>query len=122
MPEMRYESIRVTGVANDEAFADPLESQQNNVKHVVALLVQVEDYAECELVVDIDQDRILEIPIELLDTDADSGGTNTMYSTSKMQRVEIDRDIPIGADFSVGISCGATDIDLTGAIQYYYQS
>ena len=113
-----YEDFSITGVANDTVYDDGIESTDVEKKRVIALLLNVSGYAGNIIEYWLERERKGKIPDYLLDTDANSGGTNTLYSTIKINRIEVNLDIPVGQRFKVAIRCGATAKNLRGCYEY----
>jgi len=113
-----YKAFAVTGSANELETDSGLESTQAEPKTVQAVLVSVSDYKGNKIEGWIERERVLEIYDYVVNTHANTGGTNTVYSTTKMVRIPIEAEIPVGQSFKIGIRCGSNATNLYGAYEY----
>lgn len=114
----KYLPFKVTGVANAKAEDKGITSDKAEVVKVLAILLYVTGHAGNQVRWDLARKTIGEIYDYHLDTDEDTGAANTPRSTHKINRIEVDEDIPMGQTFAVAITCGATAKDLYGAYEY----
>lgn len=114
----RYEAFTITGVANDTAWDDGLAGTEGVPKKLLGLLLCVTGHAGNLIKLDRERKTLLTLYDYHIDTDEDSGGANTLRSTSKMQWVDCEADVGVGVKVQVGIACGATAKNLFGAYVY----
>jgi len=115
MAKIRYIPIAVTGVANQEVLDIGVESTEAEPKRVIGVYLTLSGYAGNRIVGYHETTRQLEIYDYCIDTFADTGTTSTLYSTTKVNYIEIDRELPVGERYRIGIICGATPKNLYGA-------
>lgn len=113
-----YQPFAVTGVENKTKWDAGLTSSEGEKKKIIAILVNVSAYAGNEVRWNIDREKIGGIPDYLLDTEADLGAANFPYSTTKISRIEIDVELPVGKTFMVAIECGGTPSNLRGTYEF----
>jgi len=118
MPEVFRKFFSVTGLPNDTVYDDGIESTDAEPKHIIAIEVNVSGYADNQVEIWVEREKKQEVPDYLLDTWASTGSTNTQYSTSKMNKLDVDFDLPIGERMKVAIKCGGTAKDLRGCYVY----
>ncbi len=115
---MRYQDFTAVGVATKAKFDGGLVSTEVEPKRIEAILICVEKYAANHIEGWIGSNKIMDLYDYVLDT-FDSAAAGTTYpSGTKMGRVPIGEDIPVGQTFKIGIRCGGTDTDIYGAYQY----
>jgi hypothetical protein len=118
MVTLRHWYFDVTGVANDEVLDDGIESIETEDRHLKYVLVNVSVQNGNKIVCYLDQDRWIEIPDYLIDTRESTGSTNTQKSTVKMNRIEVDKLLPLGEKFKIGVISGGTLSSVSGAYVY----
>ena len=115
---MFYKAFTVTGVINVTTLDAGLVSLVDVPVHIAAILITVQDWQGNYIEGWIGNERILEIPDYLIDSNADLGAANFPVSTTKLIRIPVDHDIPAGQIFKIGIRCGATAGNLFGSYEY----
>jgi len=119
MPPFFYKKFAVTGSANVQVLDTAgVESTSDEKKTLHAVLLRVTGYAGNDIVVWREREKLAEVPDYLFDTEADLGAANFPYSTTKMQRLELELPIPVGETVKIGIVCGGTNKDISGAYVY----
>jgi len=118
MAQKLYKAFRITGVANAETPDDGITSTEAEPKRILELLVNVSGYQDNTVKAYVEREEVLSVPDYLLDTDADSGTTNTMRSTTKLNRFEINLELPIGQKFYAAHLCGPIATNLRGVYVY----
>ena len=113
-----YKKITITGEVNKTTFDDGLSSSKEEPKKLLEVWLNVSGYADNDVELWHERERFATIPDKLLGTDADLGGANFPYSTTKILNVEVQRDIPIGETIKTAITCGATAKNLQGCYVY----
>ena len=115
---MYYKAFSVTGVVNSTVLDGGLVSLVEIPVHIDAILITVQDWQGNTIEGWIGNERILEIPDYILDSDADLGAANFPVSSTKLIRIPVDHDIPAGQIFKIGINCGATAANIFGSYEY----
>lgn len=115
---MRYKEFAVTGVASERVLDDGLTSTDVEPKKIEAILMSVELYAGNHIEGWLGSMQILGGPDYIFDTFDDAVAGTTHPSTSKILRMPIGEDIPVGETFKIGIRCGLTDTDIYGSYEY----
>jgi len=118
MPEVFRKLFDVTGVANDVVYDVGIESTEAEPKHIVAIELTVSAYVGNVVQIWVEREKKQEVPDVLLDTWASTGTTNTQYSTYKINRLDVDFDLPVGERLKVGLLCGATATKVRGCYVY----
>ncbi|MBD3293821.1 MAG: hypothetical protein GF393_12930 [Armatimonadia bacterium] len=114
-----YQRETVTGVANDRVYGNGIQSTQSDIKHILGVYINVDEYADNDVELYIERERILQMHDYFFDTYDDTGGTSTPYSTSKQCFVPLDFDLTVGKVLQAAINCGVTATDLR--ITYVYE-
>lgn len=113
-----YKDFSVDGVANTETLDDGLTSTEAEPKRILSVYISVSGYQNNVIVGRIEREDILKIRDYVLDTYASTGSTNTQYSTTKLNEIKIEHDIPVGRTFKIGILCGGTATNIRGCYKY----
>ena len=113
-----YKEISITGVLNKTTFDAGLASSKESPKKLLEVWLNVSGYADNVVELWHERERFATIPDKLLSTDADLGAANFPYSTIKILKVDVDRDIPIGETIKAAIRCGATAKNVQGCYVY----
>jgi len=113
-----YQAFRITGIANKETFASGISSSPEFVKTLLEVWVNVSGYADNTFGLWHEKKKFCEIPDYLLSTDANSGGTNTPYSTQKILKIPVHRFIAIGQTIQATLLCGGTAKNVQGVYVY----
>lgn len=113
-----YQKISITGVINKTTFDDGLSSSKESEKRLLEVWLNVSGYADNDVELWHERNQFAVIPDKLLGTDADLGAANFPYSTTKILKVPVERDIPIGQAVKTAITCGATAKNLQGCYVY----
>ena len=115
---MLYKKFSVTGVANVTTLDSGLTSLVDEKYRLDHILLMVSEYQNNTVEGWIGNERVLEAPDYLFDTDDQFGDTNTPVSTTKISKVPVNIDIPEGSIFKIGMLCGANATDLFGCYAY----
>jgi len=118
MGQKLYKAFRITGVANAEAEDTGITSTEAEPKRILELMVNVSGYQDNTVRAYVEREEVLSVPDYLLDTDADTGTTNTLYSTTKLNRFQINLELPVGQRFYAAHLCGAVATNLRGVYVY----
>lgn len=113
---MYYKAFDVQGVLNVTTYDDGLVSLVEVPYHVDAILITQDEPQDNVLECWIGTERVLEIPDYLLDQQATLAAAPR--STTKINRIPVDLDIPPGQIFKVAIRCGAAVSRIYGAYEY----
>ena len=115
---IHYQSFRITGVANSTTYDSGLKSTEARKKRLLSLLLQVSGIASNDIQGWHEQEKVTDIPDEMLDTDESTGSTNTQKAMSRLNEVDVGLDIPAGETYKIAIKCGATNKNLVGMYRY----
>ena len=115
---IRYKGFKITGLDSDTAWDKGLSSSETEKYKLLYILVHVVTHIGNEILVDYERDRLANLYDYHFDTDEQNTDTNTPRSTTKLNRIDVDRDIPIGKTIMVGFKCGTAEADLYGAYVY----
>lgn len=115
---MKYQGFNRTGTINATELDGGLVSTKEEPKHIRAILINVSAYELNVVEGWIGNERVLEVYDNVFDTIEDLGAANFPYSTSKIGRLPIEIDIPVGQAFKLGIRCGGTASNIVGAYEY----
>ncbi len=113
---MYYKAFDVQGVVNVTESDAGLVSLVEEPYHINAILITADAWEGNILEGWIGTERVLEIPDYLLDTQQEAAVAGV--STSKINRIPIDIDIPAGQIFKVAIRCGAAASRIYGSYEY----
>lgn len=115
---MRYKEFKVTGVASETEYDGGLTSTEVEPKRLEAILICVELYAGNHIEGWLGTKQILGAPDYIFDTFNESAADTPAQSTTKIIRLQIGEDIPVGETFKIGIRCALTDTDIYGSYEY----
>lgn len=115
---MRYKEFTVVGIASDRVLDGGLVSTDVEPKRVEAVLISVELYAGNHIEGWIGTKQIVGAPDYVFDTFDDAAAGTTHPSTTKILRLPVGENIPVGETFKIGIRCGLTDTDIYGSYEY----
>jgi len=118
MPEVFRKLFDVTGVANDVVYDVGIESTEAEPKHIVGIELSVSGDVGNVVQVWVERDKKQEVPDVLLDTWGTTGSTNVQYSTHKINKLDVDFDLPVGERLRVALLCGATATKVRGCYVY----
>lgn len=113
---MYYKAFDVQGFINVTTYDAGLVSLVEEPYHVDAILITQDAAADNLLECWIGNERLLEIPDYLLDTIEEAAVAGR--STTKLNRIPVDMDIPPGQIFRAAIRCGGTASRIYGAYEY----
>ncbi len=113
---MYYQSFDVQGVVNVPTYDAGLVSLVQEPRHINAILITQDAATDNLIECWIGNERVLEIPDYLLDTIEEA--TVAGLSTTKINRIPVDMDIPPGQIFRAAIRCGGTASRIYGAYEY----
>ncbi|GAH78539.1 unnamed protein product [marine sediment metagenome] len=117
MPEQLYKSFSVTGIENKTVLDSGLSSTTAEPKKLVSVLLKVSGHIDNEIVGFLERESKLEIPDYLVITD-EASGTDMFRSTNRKIEIPIDKEIPVGQTWKIGLKCGATLKVLKGSYRY----
>lgn len=115
---IRFQSFRITGIANATTFDSGLVSTGAEKKRLLSVLLQVSGIVSNDIQGWHEREKVFDAPDELLDTDESTGSTNTQKSYHRLNEIEVGKDLPVGEVFKVAIKCGATAKNLVGMYRY----
>ena len=118
MANERYKKFAVISVASTEVLDSGLESTQTEPKTVVGVGLCVTDFAGNTIVGYVDQTKVLEIPDYMVHSYAAEATDTPPKSYANVQYYDLNIPLLQGQTFRVGISCGATNENLTGYYKY----
>ncbi len=113
---MLYKAFSVTGVANETVLDDGLVSLVDEQYRLVAVIISCNEWEGNIIEGWIGTNNIISLYDYVIDTRALEA---TMpVSTMKMNKIEVNEDIPAGQIFKIGVNSGATATDIAGAYVY----
>lgn len=115
---IRYQAFTIAGVANVTTFDTGLESTQAEPKKLLAILVNLSGYAANFVQLWKENEKIADAYDYHFQTEASSGSTNVQYAMNKLNRLDLELDIPVGERVKAGLKCGATTKNLFGCYVY----
>jgi len=115
---MKYKAFTVAGTINETELDGGLVSLTDAPVHIDAILINVDAYQGNIVEGWIGNERVLEIYDYVFDTADETAGATAPYSSTKINRLPVDLDIPPGQAFKIGINSGAAASDIFGAYEY----
>ena len=113
-----YKAFTVTGVANQTELDSGLVSLLEEKKKIRAVLINSSAHEGNVIEGWIGTNRVLECHDYLFDTQEETAGATAPLSQNKISRIPLDKEIPAGQIFKIGINCGATLSTIYGAYEY----
>lgn len=117
MPNIKREALSVTGVANTTTEYLVVESTEEEPKVIHAIHVNVSAQVGNRVEIWQEREKVADLYDYLLDT-REASGTNQYKSIKKMQRIDLDIDLPIGEKIKIMMVSGSTATDLHGWVEY----
>jgi len=111
-------AFSITGVANTAVEDKGISSSEADHKHLEKIIINLTGHAGNKIEVWFEREKFFEIYDYNLDT-SEAASTNVLKSTTKLNEIEIDSDIPIGKTIQAVIRCGATAKDVYGSYVYH---
>jgi len=118
MAQKRYKGFTITGAANARVEDVGIESTEAEPKRVVAIWFHVSGYQGNVAEAWVEREQYINIHDYFLDTEANTGTTNTLYSTAKQVRFPVNIELPLGQRFRAALTCGPTATNLRGIYEY----
>lgn len=115
---LRYQGFTLTGTNNIQKFDTGIESNQAEPKKLIALLVTVSEWAANRIQIYLDNEQLASIYDYNLDTIKAIGSADGLYSTTKIRRIDLEIDIPLGQRVKAGMHSGATAKTMYGCYVY----
>ena len=115
---MYYQGFHVVGVANTTVLDGGLVSTAEEPKKIDAVLVDVSVHLGNIIEGWIGNKRVLEVPDFVFDTRELNAATFASRSTSKILRLPVGLDIPVGQKFQIGVRSAGVGETLDGSYEY----
>ena len=116
---LNYKGFKITGVINTTVYDTGIGSTESEKRRLVEVLLMVSGQVGNVLQAFIGNERVVENLYDYhLDTQESTGSANVQRSTSKVQRIAVDKELPTTDKFMVAIQCGATAKDVYGCYVY----
>lgn len=115
---MNYQGFHVVGVANTTVLDGGLVSTQEEPKKLDAVLINTSVHLGNIIEGWIGNQRSLDIPDFLFDTRELNAATFASRSTSKILRLPVDLDIPVGQIYKIGVRSAGVGETIDGAYEY----
>lgn len=115
---MDYQKFTATGVINTTVLDAGLYSTVEEPKRIDAVLLNISSHIGNTIEGWIGNERVLEVPDYIANTNALGAATLAFASTTKIVRLPIEKDIPPGQIFKIGVKSGAVANNLDGAYEY----
>ena len=115
---MYYQGFHVVGVANTTVLDAGLVSTQEEPKKVDAILIDTSVHLGNIIEGWIGNERVLEIPDFVFDTRELNAATINSRSTTKILRLPVEQDIPVGQIFRIGVRSAGVGETIDGAYEY----
>jgi len=113
-----YQAFTITGVANKEIYDAGIASSSEAHKRLIEVWVNVSGYAGNTFGLWHELKKFCEIPDYLLSTDLKAGSADAYASTTKILKIPVDREIPVGQEIQATLLCGATTKNCQGCYVY----
>ena len=114
---MKYQEFGVAGTINVTESDGGLISPVDKPVHLRGILINSDATEGNHIEGWIGTDRIMSIPDYCCDTQEEAAAQHALSST-KLNRIPIEEDIPPGKIFKIAIRCGAVANDIFGAYEY----
>jgi len=115
---MFYQGFHVVGVANTTVLDGGLVSTVEEPKRIDAILIDTSVHLGNIIEGWIGNERVLEIPDFVFDTRELNAATLASRSTSKILRLPVEQDIPMGQIFKIGVRSAGVGETIDGAYEY----
>lgn len=115
---VRFDKIKITGVANIATYDDGLSSSEAQPKTLKSVIVQVDAYKGNVLQGWLDKDKVFELYDYNLDTQEEGSSQKTGKSMNRLNEIEVGVKIPVGSKFLIALECGASTNDFYGAYRW----
>jgi hypothetical protein len=113
-----YQRFAILGQANQTVWDTGISSSEAEKIRVRAIIASVSDYAGNIIRITLEREEIAQFTDYHFDTSAVFSGSYAVKSTSKIARIPVDVDVPIGHVLRVGLSCGPTANNIYGVYEY----
>jgi len=118
MAKKYYKDFAVTGVINSTVYDAPgLSSPEGEKRTLKAILINVSAYAGNLVEGWLEREKMLSIRDRVFNTSAETAA-QAPFSATKIVRLEMDYEIPIGQTFTLAINSGGVATNLEGAYEY----
>jgi len=115
---MYYQGFHVVGVANTTVLDGGLVSTIEQPKRIDAVLVDTSVLLGNIIEGWIGNERVLEVPDYVVNTRELNAATFDSRSTTKIIRLPVQLDIPVGQIFKIGVRSAGVGETLDGAYEY----
>ena len=115
-----FQLFRVTGVANKVTYDGGLKSTETEKKRLVTIHVELAGYSvtdDNEIQGWHERAKVFEFPEKLFNTEL-ANAIVPVNVRSKMDKIPVDLEIPVGEAFKIAISCASTGNDMRGVYEY----
>lgn len=113
-----FKKFKIAGVADTVTHDVGLTSTKENPVRLLSVIVQVSAYKESDIQGWLEREKVFELEDFLLDTKEEGTSERMSRSFNRLNEIEVGHDIPVGATFTVALSCATNTIDLRGAYRY----
>lgn len=113
-----FKKFKISGVADTITHDSGLQSSTENPVRLLSVMVNISTYKGSDVQGWLEREKIFEIEDYLLDTKEEWPSNVNSKSFNRMNEIEVGHDIPVGATFSVALSCATDTNDLRGAYRY----
>ena len=115
---LRYQAFTMLSDASKQKFDAGIESNQAEPKKLIGMLVHVTAQVGNRIQIYLDNEKLADIYDYHFDTVAVTGADTFPYSQSKLQKIDLEIDIPIGQRVKACIQCGGTLKTMYGSYIY----
>jgi hypothetical protein len=115
---MYYQGFHVVGVANTTVLDGGLVSTVEEPKRIEAILIDTSVHLGNIIEGWIGNLRVLEVPDYLFDTRELNAATIASRSTTKILRLPVDLEVPVGQIFKIGVRSAGVGETIDGSYEY----
>ena len=115
---LRYQGFTFLSTASKQKFDAGIESNQAEPKRLIGVLVHVSAQVGNRIQLYLDNELLADIYDYHFDTVGVTGADTFPYSQSKLQKIDLEIDIPIGQRVKACVQSGVTPSTIYGAYIY----
>jgi len=115
---LRYEGFTMLSLASKQKFHAGIESNQAEPKKLIGLLVCVSAYVANRIQLYLDNEKLADVYDYHFDSYEVSAATVMSRSTTKLSRIDLEIDIPLGQRVQACVQSGVTPSTLYGCYIY----
>jgi len=114
-----YKGFKIAGVINTTVYDDGIGSTESEKRRLVEVLLVVSNTIGNVLQAFIGNERVVDNVYDYhFDSFATTGAANVQRSTSKILRIEVDKELPTTDKFKLALQSGGTASDVYGVYVY----